>query len=404
MLKSILISFYFIFLLSASSKILQDEHEVHSSKTCSTKLINLYSGEGDDYGSQRSSFVPSELLKNSCTNFEDSCCLDEEFTMMTDISRKNLEHIYEGVQEAERAINMFSQLTTKKINEIIKNLGEKKIQELNLTKEEIQENLAYLNLERGDIAIDLENTYLMIEQYGAGLNCAICEASNHSNFSGINSQENIKLVFDYNYCYQLFNSEYFLSTLDFVRHMKPIMTLTNILAGYYNVPTIDHFRQSVEKVEQIDTARVSCLASVDDFSDDEQCAEMCIELGKPNQFFFKDIIAPLTSFVVIVTDYFGTQELLKANSSENTELEKEESVVTPEETIRAFVDQWDVQYILPPTDEYSPINLNRMKVELSYDKGWNFHEIRNKSWGIVRESVQLIQNIALMILGLNLIF
>ena len=402
MLKTILISFYFISLFSASSKILTEEQDIHSSKFCSPKLIEAYLG--DEIGHQRSSFVPSELLKKSCTNFNDSCCLDEEFTKMTNIARKNLEHLYEGVQETERAISMLNQLTPKKIKEIISDLGEEAIKGMNLTDETIKEDLTYLKNEAGDINIDLNNTYLMVEQFGGGLNCAICEASNHSNFSGIERSDTLKLQFDYNYCYQLFNSAEFLSTLDFVRHLKPMMTLSNILSGYYKLHPINHFKESIEKAEQIDAARKSCLASTDDFSDDEQCAEMCIEIGKPNQFFFKDIIGPLTSFVVIVTDYLGTQELLKANAKNEDEMDHEESVVTPQETISAFVDQWNINYILPPHDEYSELNINRMKVELTYDKGWNFHEVRNKNWNIVREGVKIVQNVLFLLVGLNLFF
>jgi hypothetical protein len=400
MLRTILISFYFIFLFSATSKILTEEHDVHSSQACSPKLIEAYLNE--EVGHSRSSFAPSELLKNSCTNFNDSCCLDEEFTEMTNVAKKNLEKLYEGVQETERAISMLNTLSTKKIKQIIQDLGEEKIEQLGLTDEDIQEDLAYLNLEYKDINIDLTNTYKMVEQFGGGLNCALCEASNHSNFSGMESISSLKLQFDYNYCYQLFNSPLFLSTLDFVKHLKPMMTLSNILSGYYGMNPINHFKDSIEKAEQIDAARLSCLASTDDFSDDEQCAEMCIEIGKPNQFFFKDIIVPLTHFVVIVTDYLGTQELLKSFSSSGEELDKEESVVTPEETINAFVDEWNVDYILPPSGEHGELNLNRMKVELTYDKGWNFYEVRNKNWGIVREGVQIIQNLLFLVVGLNL--
>jgi len=290
----------------------------------------------------------------------------------------------------------------KKIEKLIKDLGEEKIQEYDLDVDTVKEDLAYLKLEWKDISLDLFNTYRMVEDFGGGLNCTLCEAKNHTNFSNIESLQNLKLKFDFNYCYQLFNSEYLLSTLDFVRHLKPLTTLSKVLSGYYNVAVGDHFRDSIEKTDQIDQLRMSCLASTDDFSDDEQCAEMCMELGKPNQFFFKDIIRPLTTFVVIVTDYFGTQELLKANSKDAPELEHEVSVITAEETIEAFIDNWDVKYILPPAEEYSPINLNRMKVELTYDKGWNFHEVRMKNWGIARETASIMSALVFMVLSLNL--
>lgn len=404
MLKSIFISFYLIVVLSASSKILTEKDEIHRSQFCSTKLINLYINNEDDYGDNRTSFVPSELLKNSCTNFHDSCCLDEEFETMTNIAKKNLEHLYNGVEEAEIAFKMLNQLNEKKIKQIIQELGEEKLEEYDLTKENVKEDLSYLQQEWRDISLDLLNTYKMVEGYGGGLNCTICEASNHSNFDNLEKASNLKLIFDFNYCYQLFNSEYLLSALDFVRHLKSLTTLSRILSGYYDVHVGDHFRDSIDKVEKIDQLRKSCLASTDDFSDDEQCAEMCIELGKPNQFFFKDIIQPLTTFVVIVTDYFGSQELLKANSKDASELAKEESVVTAQETIQAFIDHWDVNYILPPQDEYSPINLNRMKVELGYDKGWNFHAVRMKSWGIARESAFIMKAIVFLGLSMNLLF
>lgn len=404
MLKSILISFCFIFMLSANSKILTDEHEVHKSEFCSTKLINLYANKNDSHSDTRTSFVPSELLKNSCTDFQDSCCLDEEFETMTNIAQKSLQHLYNGVVESQIAFKMLDQLKEKKIKEIIAEVGAEKIEEYDLTEEEIIEDLKYLREEWNDISLDLTNTYKMVEEYGGGLNCTLCEARNHSNFTNIDKINDVKLIFDFSYCYQLFNSEYLLSTLDFVRHLKPMTTLSKLLSGFYEVRVGDHFRDSIEKVDQIDGLRKSCLASVDDFSDDEQCAEMCIELGKPNQFFFKDIINPLTTFVVIVTDYFGTRELLIANSKESTELGNEESVVTPQETIDAFIDHWDVNYILPPADEYSPINLNRMKVELGYDKGWNFHTIRFKKWGIARETASILKAIGVLLLSVSLLF
>lgn len=404
MQKLITVLFFFSYAFT-TSKILMDGGSIHQSQPCSVKLLNTYGAEIED--SERDSMEPSELLKASCTNFEDSCCLDKEFEAMTAIAKESLQHLFNGVKETRVAVELLKKLDKKAIKNLISIYEHDELENMGLSEEQITEDLTLLKDERNDISLDLSNTYKMVEEFGGGLNCTVCEASNHSNFSNIESRDDFKMKFDFNYCYSLFNSEELISTLDFVRYMRPITTLSKMLSKLYDVKVFDHFKDSEQKVHRIDELRKSCLASVDDFSDDEQCAEMCIEIGRPNQFFFKEIIKPLTTFVVMTTDYFGSQELMQAvaqiNSGEEP-VNADESIMDANETIQAYADQWDVDYILPPSDDYSAIDLNTLNVELTYDNGWNFHEIRMKDWGIFTEGADILKGIVFVGLALKLFF
>ena len=370
MFKTIIFSLCLFSTITSNSKILTDTKEVHQSQQCSSKLIQSYLPDLE-IEHRETSFIPSELLESSCTNFKDSCCLDEEFEALTNIARKNLEHLFNGVKEARIAFNLLNQLNSKKIQELIQLLSEDDLNNLNLTAEEIEEDLTFLKKEWKEISSDLSQSYKMVEKFGGGFNCTICEATNHSNFTNMNNINEMKIKFDYNYCYQLFNSPVVIATLEFVKSLKQLTTLSQVLSVKYGVKVPDHFRESHEKANQVDQLRISCLASTDDFSDDEQCAEMCLEIGKPNQYFFKETIHPLTTFIVMVTDYFGNQELLNSYNKKNdqSEIQSETSITSPSDVIMAFNDQWNIDYIIPPKDDYSPLNLNRMKVELSYDNG-----------------------------------
>ena len=406
MYKKIIFSLCFISFISANSKILTDTSEVHTSQFCSSKLINQYLPDLDIEHDVRTSFVPSELLKKSCTNFNDSCCLDEEFQMMTDIAKKNLEQLFSGVKEARVAFKLLDKLTSKKIKELIESLTKDDLSDHDMTIEEIEEDLNYLKKEWKEISNDLSETYKMVEQFGGGMNCTLCEATNHSNFTELSNT--VKIQLDYNYCYQLFNSQSFIATLDFVKNLKTLNTFSKILGNMYNVKVSNDFKNSAESANNVDKLRVSCLASTDDYSDDEQCAEMCLEIGKPNEFFFKEILYPLTSFVVMTTDYFGNQEILKStqdqNSKDESQIDSEVSFTSASDMILAIYDQWNVKYILPPVDEENPINLNRMKVDLVYDKGWNFHEVRMKNWKIFTSGVEIMNVFFFALISLKLLF
>lgn len=338
----------------------------------------------------RSSMVPSELLTSMCTNFQDSCCLDNEFNELTDISAKNLSQVQHGVKKVREAFELFRNLNSKRIQQILDMVTEEQLKELNLTADVVAEDLKHLYEEREDISLDLWNSYKLLENYGATFNCGLCEASNHTNFKNMDSGDDLKMVFDFNYCYSLFNSPELISQLDFIKHMKNINTFTQVLGILYKTSVGDNFRNSYQKVEAADQLRLSCLASVDDYSDDETCAEMCLELGSPNHFGLKQMITPLAQFSVMIIDFFGSQDLLNQDKN-NTEINGK-SVVTLDETIEVFADEWTVEYILPPViDIGEGADLNAMKIDLGYEKGWNFHEVRMKNWHAIVGYVSVLK-------------
>jgi hypothetical protein len=398
MYKPMLITFIIFASTLCTSNILKQNTIKHVPQECSPKLLSGYISGVSDF--ERSSMVPSELLSSTCMNLEDSCCLDEEFQAMTSIAAQNLKQVQKGIMQVLEAFKLFKNLNVKTINEIIAMYTPEELKEMDLTAESVTEDLQFLKSEENDIALNLWNSYKLLENYGANLNCTICEASNHTNFSNMDGRmDELKMKFDFNYCYSLFNSPEVISQFEFIKYMKNINTLTMLLGKQYNVNVYDGFRNSYEQVEKADQLRLSCLASVDDYSDDEKCAEMCLEIGSPNGFSLKHMIKPLAQLTVMITDFFGTQSLLKQTTSPSESNESPEtSKVTVEETIRVFADEWNVDYILPPNEmeDNKGINLNRMKIDLAYETGWNFYEIRMKDWHAFVGSVSVVKAVVFL--------
>lgn len=397
MQKTIIISFFLLSSTMAANDILKKDQPIHISKKCSTKLLTFY---GADAGFEsRSSFEPSDLLKSSCTNFEDSCCLDEEFRRLTEISGKNLKQIHDGVQRARVALDLLDNLTEEQVKTFISFFSDDLLQMLSMTREDIEADLKFLYEDHKDMSLDLLNAYKMVEEFGAGLNCTICEAGNHSNF--VETQDNLKMIFDFNYCYNLFNSPGIISTLEFLKEMKQLNTFTRLLGALYDVDIRNDFEDSYEKIEKVDQMRLSCLASVDDFSDDEQCAEMCIEIGRPNQSFLGQIVPTLSSFTVMVSDFYGPRTLFDKVKKDQTMPE------TPDDTkeaIQVLTDQWNVEFILPPSETQESMDLNAMKVDLAYESGWNFNEIRMKNWKAFTGSQGVLKAFTLVGLVISVFF
>ena len=311
-----------------------------------------------------------------------------------------MKQIFNGVQRARVALGFLNNLTGQNIKSFISLFSEEQLKSLSLSKEEIEEDLQFLYNEHTDISLDLLNAYKMVEEFGAGLNCTICEAANHHNFKNKESRDNFKMIFDFNYCYNLFNSPGIISTLEFLKQMKQLNNFTRLLGLLYGLNIKNASENNYEKIEKVDQMRLSCLASVDDFSDDEQCAEMCIEIGRPNQFFMSRMIPSLSSFIVMVSDFYGSQSLLK---KEETNPSPEHTTETTEEAIQVIVDEWNVDYFLPPSHPREFLDLNAMKVDLAYESGWNFYEIRMKDWKAFTGSEGVFKVMILVGLMINLL-
>jgi hypothetical protein len=288
------------------------------------------------------------------------------------------------------AFKLLEKFTDNYIQEFLTLFSEELLEELNLIKEDIAEDLKYLYKNRDEINSDLSNSYKMIEEFGAGLNCSICETRNHLNFIYSDQDQEYKMVFDFNYCYSLFKSKELGSVLDFMKHMQYINTLNTLLSTIYEVDMLENLGEAEDNIEMADKMRLSCLASVDDSSDDEECAEMCLEIGSPNKLFWKYILTPLTTFALLITDYFNGQEFL--NHKENAG-DLDAAGDYTEKMIEKFVDEWDLDYLLPVTKSTEELNLSEMKIDLAEGKGWNFYDIRMRDWGVYQESVGLFGNV-----------
>ena len=114
----------------------QDELPQYVSKACSKELIFNYTGGSDD-GEIRRSMVPSEILQNSCSNFYDSCCLDDEFTILTDAAGENLSNLKNGMLKYKNSISLVANVDTSIIENLCKQVDENEMKSSKLTKDKI---------------------------------------------------------------------------------------------------------------------------------------------------------------------------------------------------------------------------------------------------------------------------
>ena len=377
-----------------SSKILRDTVSFDSPMECSIELLKTYGAHPRT--NFRESFTPSPLLHSNCTNFKNSCCLDEEFEDFKDISRINLIKVAHGFEELRSALTYLKHLNPVEIASFMKLFTDDQLEELDMIKEEVTIELNDLYNERDKIIEDLDNAFDMIEEFGAGLPCSICEANNHSNFNSSADTGELKMIFDFDYCYNLFESEVTKSTMDFMKYMKDLNTFTILLSTLYHVDMQDNLSEIESNIEIADKLRNSCLISKDDTSDDEECAEMCLELGSPNRFFWTNFVSPLTTFGFLIKDYYGEREFL---------INESESVIKGDhyylnQKLDGVIDNiahgWSVEYFLPPQDFEGAINLSKIGAELEYGTGWNYYNIRVKDWVVYDKSIAILSLFALI--------
>ena len=405
----------FIFMLFAilnatvhtKSTILQDPNEEASNyepKFCSLKLVNVYTG-GDDYGNRKST-IPSELQQKSCSNFEDSCCSDEQFELMTNKAVTSLKNIYSGLTKFKAAIRLLSKTPENKFTELLTAVGPEYLETKEMTRDQSLGFFRDFKKNWKTYIVTIDKTFVLIQKFSSGLNCSICEAANHSNFTNIEKDSDVKMKLDINFCSNFFNAPEFFNLVDLLSQLDEITYMNQLLAKVYEVPSGEIFKQADEVKENILKERIRCLAS-DNIANDHQCLELCLETGKFNQFLLKEKALPFALFSILVNDYFGDQSALSevnkpevSETSENPEIR----VLNAEERIEEFVGLWEVSYILGPEDEESEINLNRMKVVPTFGEGWNLENVRYTKWKTVFEGQAIISSVILFIFALNLTF
>ena len=384
---------------NCTTKMLQDNgqsNEKIPSVECHMKLVNTYTGL--DHGS-RSSMIPSELIKSSCMGLDNSCCTDQEYEILNSKTENNLKRIHEGLSEVQNAIKLLPKESDPRIKELLSDDQS--------TDEDLAIIASFKTIKDNSTKLvqDLNNSFQMVTDFTAGYSCAICKSENHHNFlEGYEDHEQItKMIFDTEYCEDLFNSPLLLSTLEFYSQLNNVMTVTGAIGEKYAQHIKNDFENSAEQLTKINETRISCLASQNDLSKSNSCIELCFEMGKPNGFIFTGIGKQLASFTTVINDYFGDQSILKQmqnTSSEDNLQEKSFTDIT--ETISVFVDKFNVKHILEHDQEHEELDLEHIKIHPVKGRGWNLHQTRRAKWEMFQsQSILAVSQILILILAIT---
>ena len=398
----ILSTFLLASIANCNSKMLQDNGEAaatFSSVECSMKIVNTYTGlDETDY---RSSMIPSDLIKSSCIGVENSCCTDNEYEIMNKKTEKNLGRIFEGLSEIKNAIKLLPKETDFRIKELVldnEEQSEDEFIEITTSFKKIRQNSTKLIKEIND-------SFKMVTDYSAGYSCSICKAENHANFKVERDmgEKILRMIFDIDYCEDLFNSPLLLSTLDFYAQLNHFMTITGSIGQKYGQHIENDFEQSGKQIEEINQTRISCLASENDLSKKNSCLELCFEMARPNSFLLSVVAKQLGSFTTLVNDYFGDQTILKQMKNTNSEDNLEEkSFMDFQEIVSVFVDKFQVKHILEFDEEHEEVNLEQLKIHPIKGSGWNLHKSRRGKWEMFEsQSILVVSQILILIVAIS---
>ena len=218
---------------------------------CSISLLRSYIILDDSVeGETRAPFDTPEEQKQYCTDMRQTCCTDDEFTL-----------IYENVEENVRKIKNLGMM----IGEIITNFGE-------MADEDFEEIFKGVELEsfegKFEVAEVREKAWHIREYWsihhgyvvngiryilrsGAGIACGMCVPANHDSFIGLGSSFARQLIIRKDECTRMLNDPDLETYSNFLNDVFTFYQLSYILNEKFNVnhPFEENVFQLVESLK-----------------------------------------------------------------------------------------------------------------------------------------------------------
>ena len=381
-------------------------------KECNMQLIQLYSHTPNSNSNEkRNPIAVSELLQLKCKKLSSSCCLDSEFETMTRKIKFNIMKIAYGINKLDKALQVVKNIDKQQIHDFVDHyINRKKIVEGATGEDggEIYKGIWYIRKNDQAIIRRMKDMVKYMSKYSASLNCSICEAKNHAGLESDVADK--KLILNTKMCSAMYNSiminEFSTLIMDFIA----ISMTSQALLSIYNVNMEIDIEKKQKMRKNLIEKKNYCMDNSKNLADFPACMEFCRHVIPFNKSIMQYFGSEQSIFVILVTDYFGSQKLLKSDSEskKGSLLEQTKDSAdqasggenrTAKDAIRKFWKQIWVHYFLMPWNAENPMNLNNLPVVYS-DTLWFIRKSRYRKWNYSTKSGFLLSTVFGFLFGI----